>query len=53
MNFTFKNKNFKKKLKPFTNKNKLKLNNITLKGILLQIIISLLFSLKIIILKIK
>ena len=35
MDFIFKGKNFKKKLKSFTNKNKLKLSNIILKKALL------------------
>ena len=53
MNFIFKGKNFKRELKLFISKNKLKLNNVILKKVLLQIIINLLFLLKIIILKIK
>jgi len=53
MNFIFEGKNFKRKLKFFINENKLKLGNIILERIFLQIIMSLLFSLKIIILRIK
>jgi len=53
MNFIFKSKNFKKELKSSTNKNKSKLGNAISKRALLQIIINLLFSLKITILKIK
>jgi len=53
MNFTSKGKNSKKKLKLFINKNKLKLSNIILKRALLQIIINLLFLLRITILKTK
>ena len=53
MDFIFKSKNSKKKLKFPINKNELKLSNITLKKILLQTIINLLSSLKIAILKTK
>ena len=53
MDFIFKNKNSKKKLKSSINKNKLKLSNIIPKKTLLQIIINLLSLLKITILRIK
>jgi len=51
MIFILKIKNSEKKLKPFTNKDKL--DNIISKGIFLRMIINLLFSLRIIVFKIK